>query len=220
MNTRYAQATAKLVNKRFGRWTVTGQAESIKGKPGSRWNCVCECGTERIVTNKLLVSGQSNSCGCLHKERVSELTAERLKKHGMTVGRPSRVYRIWTNMMSRCYNENFDSYPHYGGNGIKVADSWHTFQNFFDDMGCPQDGMSLDRIDGRLDYEKGNCRWATKIEQARNTKSNRLLTIEGKSMSVAAWAEQPNAVPAKTIYDRLASGWESQRAVFQPKRVA
>ena len=35
-----------------------------------------------------------------------------------------RLYSIWHNMKSRCYNSNLDKYKHYGGSGISVCDEW------------------------------------------------------------------------------------------------
>jgi hypothetical protein len=60
-----------LTGQRFGRWTVIEFAYIDKWR-SANWKCICDCGTERIVDGCILRSGDSTSCGCYHKERVSE----------------------------------------------------------------------------------------------------------------------------------------------------
>lgn len=44
----------------------------------------------------------------------------------------------------------------------------------------------------------------------------RLLTISGRSLSIADWSRQPGAASYRTIVYRLANGWQSKPAVFDP----
>lgn len=107
--------------------------------------------------------------------------------HGMS---RSLVYRTWDLMRQRCNNPNAVSYPKYGAKGIRVCDRWALFANFYADMGDrPTPEHTLDRIDSSGHYEPSNCRWATMKEQQRNKKSNRLITIDGVTQTLAAWAE-------------------------------
>jgi len=71
-------------------------------------------------------------------------------------------------MMDRCYRKWCKDYPRYGDAGISVDVHWHKFENFLEDMGERPDGKTLDRIDGKGNYNKANCRWATPKEQANN----------------------------------------------------
>jgi hypothetical protein len=95
-----------------------------------------------------------------------------------------------------------------------VCDAWQHFDKFLADMGERPDGTSLDRINSDGNYEPKNCRWTTPQQQARNTRRNVTVTIDGQAKTVAEWAEHPMAARDKTIYKRLKSGWSGREAVF------
>lgn len=191
----------------FGRWTVLRRAENTGKRV--RWFCRCSCGTERVVPATRLVSGNSKSCGCG--------SIDRLTTHGYCRGRAnSRIYNTYVAMIRRCYNPSYAAYYRYGGRGIEVCARWReSFEHFLIDMGEPPPEKTLDRIDNNGHYEPGNCRWATRKEQGRNQRSNRLLTHNGETLSIAEWAER-TGLRHVIISQRIDRGWSVADALGTP----
>lgn len=101
------------------------------------------------------------------------------------------TYICWHDMRRRCYDESHNRFQNYGGRGITVCEEWLTsYSSFLKDMGNKPDGYSLDRIDNNLGYSKKNCRWATSKEQANNRTTNALVSYNGETKTVSAWAEE------------------------------
>lgn len=131
---------------------------------------------------------------------------------------PMRNMRlIWGTMVRRCHDPENRSYPMYGARGIHVCERWRdSFDAFVQDMGMrPSRQHSLDRIDNNGHYDPKNVRWATATEQARNRRSNRLLTYGDETLCVAEWAER-TGLEMRVIYGRLHRGWDAHRALTTP----
>lgn len=126
---------------------------------------------------------------------------------------------IWIAMLDRCKNTNNTGFKNYGGRGIAVCKRWEKFENFLADMGRrPSKDHSIDRKDNNGNYEPGNCRWATMIEQARNRRDNHLLTYEGVTLTIKEWANRLNILDS-VIHKRLKLGWSVEKAVTTPKEI-
>lgn len=196
----------------FGRLTVV---EKVTVNSKMRFRCRCSCGAFIVIRSCDLLSGNTRSCGCLRRE----LLGDRRRRHGESSnGNTSCEYRVWCKMKSRCENVRNCDYHHYGGRGIKVCCRWSvSFENFLSDMGRrPSKLHELDRYpDNNGNYEPGNCRWATRRQQNRNKRTNRLITINGETKCLVEWAEV-SGVGAGTILWRLDRGWDVHRAVFLP----
>lgn len=118
-----------------------------------------------------------------------------------------RLRDVWRLMMRRCYDPNNRSYKDYGGRGIEVCEEWRAdFLAFSRYVGSrPSPEHSLDRRNNNGNYEPGNVRWATRTEQARNARSNVLLTYKGRTQCVAAWAQEIGLRPV-TVMNRYRRG--------------
>lgn len=216
----------------FGRWTVLEYAGS-NGNGQARWLCRCDCGTERTVLSCLLMNRKSRSCGCLKREEMSIRASQPRVAFDRT---KLPEFHVWKTMIARCTNPKVEKYPSYGGRGVCVCARWREprgrgFLNFLADVGRrPIDKRSIDRIDNNSHYSCGhckeclangwpaNCRWATSKEQGRNTRKNRLLTIDGVTKPVIEWSEI-SGINQFAIHKRLKRGWTVRDAVFRPLRV-
>lgn len=156
---------------------------------GAWWICQCNCGKQKEIRASDMVQGKTNSCGCEHKERIAKANIT----HGKT---NTKTYSMWLAMRNRCNRINQD----YSARGITYDKRWDSFENFYLDMGEAPEGMSLDRIDVNGNYEKSNCRWATREQQANNTRANVFVEWQGKKQTIAQWSKELNM-----NYDKLRS---------------
>ena len=161
-----------LIGLKFGRLTVV----SFKGKnkhSHNLWNCICECGEYATARTFHLTSGHSNSCGCYRKDRTKEVNTT----HKMC---DTRIYSIWTNMVTRATNPNFHQSQDYIERGIDICPEWLLFINFKNDMFESYEAhvnrfgekeTMIDRVDNNKGYRKDNCKWSTRVEQNNNRRN-------------------------------------------------
>lgn len=187
---------------RFNKLTTVEVATDLLRR-GQYWICRCDCGGTTSVRSSYLRDGTAMSCGCA-KKGIN-------RKHGM-VHTPE--YKAWDNARSRCYRVKDRKYPLYGGRGITMCDRWRqSFANFYEDLGRrPSDRHSLDRINSNGNYEPGNCRWATIVEQNNNRSINRRLVVDGRTVTVAE-AARLTGIPHATILGRLDGGKSDAEAI-------
>lgn len=196
----------------FGRLTVRGfHSKDERGKLFVR--CDCSCGQRDLrMRAKLLLTGNSQSCGCLRRERVSAAKSGLASKH------PAE-YTVFCGMKGRCYNPNDNAYVYYGGRGITICQEWlHPqtgFATFLADMGPRPPDLSINRIDNDGPYAPSNCVWATDIEQARNKSSNRLLRSNNEIHCVQEWAEL-KGMDRSALKMRLKRGWSVDESLSKP----
>jgi hypothetical protein len=198
-------ALVDLSGQRFGRLTV--QRRHGSSCSHATWLCICDCGAQAITTTTHLKKGHTSSCGCVavaarRKTGLSRATHGHTRQHIV-----SPEYRTWSGMHTRCSNQSDKNFARYGARGITVCDRWSAFEAFLADMGPrPSLSHSIERNDNDGNYEPGNCRWATKKEQSRNQRSAHLLTVDGRTQCVAAWAEELG-IKSDTVRKRLGRGY-------------
>lgn len=178
--------------------------EDLGSTHGSKyWLCECIDGNLLPVTTANLSSGNTQSCGCFRREK----TIARFTTHGGTVhGRRIPEYRVWQAMIARCDDSNDPAYKWYGARGISVSADWYDFAKFISDMGRrPYKNFTIERIDNNSGYCKINCKWASRIEQANNTRANVRFVRGDETRTIAQWVEYLN-VSASMLYARHARG--------------
>lgn len=199
-----------LTGMQIGYWHINGPAPPLfdsRGHTITMWDCTCKCGTRKIVRDIEIRRGCSTSCGCYNRE-ISTTHYET----------GTRLYEIWHGMKQRCNNPNNKDAHNYCDRGIEVCTDWNNNYELFRDWAIDNgysDDLTLDRIDVNGNYCPENCRWATAIQQGRNTRVNHLLSYNGKTQTIADWADEVG-MNYYTLAKRIAQGWTVERAITQP----
>lgn len=152
-----------IAGKTFGMLTAIKEQSGLKNHS---WEFSCTCGVVKIIQKGNVISGHTKSCGCLRKRKSKE---HPLYKYG---AKTSKEYESWAGAKSRCFDTNNKSYAKYGAAGISMSDEFKdSFEVFINHLGeMPKDGKryTLGRIDNDVGYVRGNLRWETSYQQARN----------------------------------------------------
>lgn len=221
-NRRRATVSAKMVGKRFGMLEILERCGSTDDGR-ALWLCRCDCGNELVVPTNI-IKGKKH-CGCQTKRLMSEASKGRLRKNGFKIhgDSNSRLYRVFISMIDRCEREGHVQYANYGGRGIKVCEEWrHDYSAFRKwalangyDEGAARGECTIDRIDPDGDYSPTNCRFIDMRAQQNNKRNNRLVTMDGKTQSVAQWCRELG-LNSKTVNSRIHIGWEPVDALTKP----
>ena len=128
----------------------------------------CVCGNQFEVVVNSVVSGRTNSCGCLKKKRISAGN----RKHGF---RNHPLYKTWLGQKSRCLNPKATGYKNWGGRGIKFSDEFLDLKTWLEYVSSlpryeerDANSLTLDRINNDGNYERGNLRWVERTVQNAN----------------------------------------------------
>lgn len=206
---------SESVGKKFGRLTVLADSGFTKNGRKS-WRFRCECGKETSKAASSVIKGITRSCGCLMRETATKTA--KLKRVYFVAHKPTVT--SWRSMMTRCFNPDPKRYGsiRYFYAGIRpCAGLTERPENLVTAIGLRPSGKTLDRIDGKHGYHCGICaqckaeewptniRWSTPVEQAQNTKRNRVVTVAGVSKCVSQWAREIGVTP-ETIYSRIKAG--------------
>lgn len=166
------------------RLIVSEYAGTINGK--SMWRCICSCEdkNEIVAAGSNIRNGNTLSCGCVHREKTKKANCTHQESK-------TRLYKIWSNIKSRCFTETTTEYENYGGRGITVCDEWKDSYEAFRDWAINNgynDSLTIERINVNGNYCPENCKWATNIEQANNTRTNHFITYKDETHTLTEWS--------------------------------
>jgi hypothetical protein len=196
---------------KYSQLTIVRERDTISGR--RMFECVCDCGTTVVVRLENLRGNITKSCGCYQKEMASKATL----KHGYSC---HPLYSVWEGMKTRCYNTAHEDFYLYGERGIRVCDEWLNDPIRFIAWSLAngwKPGLTIDRKNNDGNYEPGNCRFVTVLIQARNKRTNYMVTYQGETKCLSEWAPI-TGIPYKTLWARIKAEWEIERAFTLPVR--
>ena len=194
-----------FIGKQFGEWAIIAAAPpGVYGH--KRFLCECRlCRGQKSLFEYEIGKSFARKCDC-RKQRY---------KHGRT-NMPE--YGVWKAMMRRCYKKNDTAYKDYGGRGIIVAEQWHNFDNFIQDMGArPSTQHQLERHNNNQSYSKNNCSWQTRSVQMRNTRRTQLYTANGITLCLKDWAAYIEIPYSNLLYRIHSMGWSLEQVFDAPQ---
>ena len=168
-------------------------------------------------------------CGLYDDARLEDIIKRLYQlrlKHGLS---NTPEFSVLHQAIGRCSpRASGEMRKNYYARGITVCAGFHDVAHFVAVLGRrPDKKLTLERVDNNKGYwcgacdecrrlkRKLNCRWATRTEQARNTRRNKFVTIGGKTKTVSEWAEA-NGILRRTAFTRIAAGWDPKVAVTLP----
>lgn len=206
------------VGRRIGSLTVEafeGLTEYSNGK-AAYFRFRCDCG-QAFSAQKSNIIGKRADCGCSRPEKT------RSAQRGAW-NHP--FYKAWSHMLDRCSNPKNRSFKDYGGRGITVCERWTMgadgktgFECFISDMGPRPAGWTIERVQGHLGYEPGNCVWLAKGDQSKNRRGVRLVRIQGRAQTIPEWCAE-NGISYWSAMRRIQRGWPPDKAVSKPIRAS
>jgi len=139
-----------LANRRFGKLLVVqrvSRPEEIK--QGTYWLCKCDCGNKKIIWSWSLISGITNSCGCLRKKNIG--------LYQSAINRLFRSYKRVAEKRGLYFNISRDYF-------IKLTSSNCYYCRCIPSQICKSENDTgdyiyngIDRINNKIGYEENNC---------------------------------------------------------------
>lgn len=227
-----------MKDQRFGRLLVVGYPfmkypkSDSKGNPEIYYDCLCDCGAFTSASGHSMRKPDpkgSRSCGCIRKEKLSEMARTHGKAPWFKSLAPKHVQRFygrWKAIKSRCLYKTGRAYEHYGGRGITIYPPWKKDFNAFEAYVLSihpnayelmAQGYHIDRINVNGNYEPGNIRLVTPQDNSNNKRDSRFVHVLGEKLTVAQAALRFAKVGAFCIASRLNTGhFSDHEAVLLP----
>jgi hypothetical protein len=199
----------RLEGRRFGALVVL-RREGRRAHSAT-WLCQCDCGQQVVSRSDRLRLGRQKACGLNGHKWYKHLPRAVSSTH-------RSENKSWRSMHERCKNQHCHNYNRYGGRGIKICPAWDKFEVFLKDMGPkPTPKHTIERIDNDGNYEPGNCCWATRKEQTRNTGRTITVKYEGEKILLIDLIEKLG-LNNYVVRSRLQLGWTLADAMQIPVR--
>ena len=166
---------------------------------------LCDCGESTEADIGHVLNKRISSCGCLFKETIPDVNLS----HGQNRrGKLTGAYRSWISMHYRTKHD-----PRYAA--VSVCERWADFEKFYEDMGDRPDGYSIERVNGKGNYEPGNCIWADDYTQAANRSTSVFVTIGERTEIVSEWC-RIYGISRFTVNTRVRNGMDLIQAITTP----
>lgn len=207
---------AEVKFNRSGRLVYLGEQKKIKGKYFVR--VLCDCGVEKFVNKFSFNEGKVKSCGCLKKE-----IGNKSRSHGDSRKHSKfhNLYRRWSDIKTRCYNERSRNYTNYGKKGVRMDSKWRDSYEEFKKWALIngyKEELTIDRIDNDGNYEPDNCRWVDMNVQANNKSNNVIIEIDGIRKNITEWANSYGIEPSLP-FARYSRGVRGEEIFSDNKRL-
>lgn len=183
---------------------------------GSKGLYECQCGNIIEVLMNGAKRGRPKSCGCYSIDYPSRYV------HG-TSSHP--LYSVWDNMRRRCYDPLNIGYQNYGAIGVFICDDWLNNLQLFIDWALSngwQKGLQIDKdiICKKMGltpafYSPDTCTVVTRAENLNCTRSNRFITHNGQTKTLAQWGKE-FGIRGSLILHRIKKGWPIEKAITIP----
>lgn len=159
-----------LIGQKYGKLTVVEY--DCKPQMRHRWWCICECGTRKSIQENHLKTGNTKSCGCLHRRRGKDSPffkgfgdipldyfsiVKRNSKGGGKLNRSSKEFSITIEDM---WNQFLSQGKKCALTGLEIGFDGTSKERKRKETS--KSTASLDRIDSTKGYVKGNIQWIHK----------------------------------------------------------
>ena len=231
-----------LTGQRFGRLVVINLLTS-KGAKRPKWLCKCDCGNECVVLGHNLVEGFTKSCGCLHKEVVSQLCKSKARKITYSFYEDYVIGDDGCGHQFMIDNDDFDRIKErhwiYSGGYwvtyIRIGDK-KTQLGMHNFIMPPKDGCIIDHADrNKSNNRKHNLRQATASQNSMNrtlrknnsgitgvrldkrrNKWRASITLNQKFIWLGEYADKDDAIKARLLAEAKYFGdFAPQRHLFE-----
>ena len=200
-----------FINQWFGPSLVIAQEKTDSfGLP--TWLCHCtRCNQNYLAATNPIIKRFPTPCGCRPPRRIA---IPRQSRGGRS---RSREYRVWCDLRRRCRAGS--DRGRYHERGIQLHGAWISdFDAFVQDVGAaPGSRARLERIDREGGYTPANVRWTMMPTSPALRLNARLITVNGKTLTLADWATLAGIRPA-TLAGRINARWDLQRALATPAK--